>query len=71
MCSAVAIRLPAGLVGINTGIRLFDECFFRVLGKVIFSVTTTFVKSKTLDTGRHSAKKALPSAKHSTNRDAR
>jgi hypothetical protein len=32
------------------------------LGKVILSVTTTFTESRTLGTGRHSAKTVLPSA---------
>jgi hypothetical protein len=43
----------------------FAECFFRALGKVLLSVTTTFIESRTLSTGRHSTKTALPSAKHS------
>jgi hypothetical protein len=34
-------------------------------GKVLLSVTTAFTESRTLGTGRHSAKTSLPSAKHS------
>jgi hypothetical protein len=40
-----------------------------VLGKVLLSVTTTFIESMTLDTGRQ-AKTTLPS-KHSVNGGAR
>jgi hypothetical protein len=36
------------------------------LGEVLLSVKTTFTESRTLGTSRHSAKTALPSAKHST-----
>jgi hypothetical protein len=35
------------------------------LGKVLLSVTTMFAESRTLGTGKHSAKISLPSVKHS------
>jgi hypothetical protein len=41
------------------------------LGKVLLSVTATFTKSRTLGTGKHSAKKSLLSAQLSANLDAR
>jgi hypothetical protein len=60
------------------GIRLFIECsaFCRVffvghvlpsaaLGKVLLSVMTAFTDSRALDTEIHSAKKPVPSVKHS------
>jgi hypothetical protein len=37
------------------------------LGKVLLSVMTVFTENRTLGTERHSAKKSLPSAKHSVN----
>jgi hypothetical protein len=47
-----------------------DSLPSAVLSNVLLSVTTTFTESRTLDTGRHSAKSALPSAEHSANGDA-
>jgi hypothetical protein len=41
------------------------------LGKVLLSVTTTFIESRTLGTGKHSAKTSLLSVEHSANGDAR
>jgi hypothetical protein len=41
------------------------------LGKALLSVTTAFAESRTLDTGTHSAKIPLPSAKHSPKRVSR
>jgi hypothetical protein len=41
------------------------------LSKVLFLITTVFTESRTLSTGRHSAKTTLSSAKHSANGDAR
>jgi hypothetical protein len=40
-------------------------------GKVLLSVMTAFTESRTLDTEIRSAKKSLPSAKHSANGSAR
>jgi hypothetical protein len=40
------------------------------LGKVLLSITTTFTESWTLDTGKHSAKSALPSANYSAKSDS-
>jgi hypothetical protein len=37
------------------------------LGKILLSVTITFIENMTLDTGRHSTKTALPSVKDSVN----
>jgi hypothetical protein len=51
--------------------RRFAECFLLGTRQVLLSVTINFAESRTLGTGRHSAKTALPSAKHSTNVDAR
>jgi hypothetical protein len=64
------------ILPITTGIRLFAECFLSglssaALGKVLLSVTTAFTESRTLGTEIHSAKKSLPSAKHSANGGAR
>jgi hypothetical protein len=47
------------------------SAFCRALGKVLLSVTTTFTESRTLSIGRHSAKTALPSAKHTAKGNAR
>jgi hypothetical protein len=47
------------------------SAFCRALGKVLLSVTTVFTESRTLGTEIHSAKKSLPSAKHSANGNAR
>jgi hypothetical protein len=41
------------------------------LGKVPLSVTTAFTESRTLDTGRYSAKTTLPSVKHSAKGNTR
>jgi hypothetical protein len=45
--------------------------FCRTLDKVMLLVTTMFTESRTLGTGKHSAKTSLPSAKHSANSNAR
>jgi hypothetical protein len=56
----------------NTGIQLFAECSTLVaLGKVLLSLMTAFTKSWTHGTKIHSAKKLVPSAKHSANNDPR
>jgi hypothetical protein len=47
------------------------SAFCRALGKVLLSVMTTFTESRTLGIERHSAKKPLPSAKHSANGGSR
>jgi hypothetical protein len=41
------------------------------LGKVLLSVMTTFTESRALGTETHSAKKLVPSAKHSVNNGPR
>jgi hypothetical protein len=41
------------------------------LDKVLLSVTTTFTESRTLGTGKHSAKTSLPSAQYSANGNTR
>jgi hypothetical protein len=67
---------------VTTGIWLFAECSLSgtqqkslllcvVLSKVLLSVMTTFNKSRTLDTEIHSAKKPMPSVKHSVNNGPR
>jgi hypothetical protein len=43
------------------------SAFYRALGKVLLSATTVFTESRTLGIEIQSAKKYLPSAKHSAN----
>jgi hypothetical protein len=47
------------------------SAFCRALYKVLLSIMTSFTESSTLDTEIHSAKKPVPSAKHSANNGPR